>query len=438
MQKTHGWVFISIFAISLLLLALLSVMQGCVAFSWDIQTVDNDAYTLEGRCPIVLDSSNLPHIAYTNVRIEPDGFKTPLVMYANWNGSGWSTQQIAIGRAYSLVLDASDNPHILYSSSWEPLMYASWTGSEWSLQTVDLNYFTGGGFGIVALDLYGNPYIAYNDGATVKYAVSKGAGWSIQTVTRFEDGEIPSRLSFAIDKNNTPYIMYSPSSYTDYGQTGGIQAINVTLATYQNFNWKIQPLSLPPPTGNYGNLVVDSNGTLHSVFTQHHFVSSENMTILSTMLYARWNGSAWNTQPVVSNVQIDSMNIALDSKDYPHVSYITRVYNEAEGDQYWLTYASWTGNSWDTQTVATSFFAAHPLEPYLAVDSNNNPYISYLIQSVVATTSLRYATLIGATQTPSATAAISSAAFVPFITFIVATITVILATTIVVVWKRKK
>ena len=109
----------------ILLLTFFSLVPVHAALSWNFQKVDNNAYTLEGRCPIVLDSNNSPHIAYTDVHVESDGFQTTLAMYASLNGSGWNTQQIAKGRTYSLALDADDKPYILYSRSWEPLMCAS-------------------------------------------------------------------------------------------------------------------------------------------------------------------------------------------------------------------------------------------------------------------------------------------------------------------------
>jgi hypothetical protein len=370
--------FFSLILLSMLLTFCLAIPVRA-ALSWNVQTVDDNAYTFQSRCPIALDSKSSPHIAYTDVHVEPDGFQRPLVMYANWNGTVWRTQQIAIGYALSLVLDANDHPHILYHRSWKPLMYASWTGSEWNIQTVDPNTFTGGVFGIVALDSYGNPHIAYTDGTTIKYAVSNGTEWSIQTVAQYEDVEIPPKLSFVLDKNDTPYIMYSPSSYADYSQAVGIQALNVTLATYQNSSWKIQPLSLPTPTGDYGNLIVDSKGGLHSIFTQH-YVSSEN-TIRGTILYASWNGTAWNTQTVMSNISFHySMSLALDPRDYPHISYS----NEEPA------YASWTGTDWDVQ--------ATDVAGYLAVDDDGNLHMSYLAGSPTVITSLMYAT-----ATPPAT-----------------------------------
>ena len=351
----HRHMFFCGLLLSLLSVGFLSAVTTHTAFSWNVQTVDDyGAHIGNGYTPIVVDSNNTAHIAYTRYVNE-----TYYVVYASWNGTGFSTQDVAEGDAYSLALDSKNSPHILYGSFQEPLMYASWTGTEWVSQTVDAN---GAGFGMVALDSSGNPHIAYTDGATIKYAFLKGSSWSIQTVATYKLGDISFKLSFALDKNDMPYIMYSPASYIDYSQPIGIRAINVTLATYQNSNWNIQALSLPTPTGDYGNLVVDSKGRLHAIFTQHHFVSTENMTTLSSILYASWNGTAWNTQNLVSNISFNSMSLTLDSRDYPRIITSTG------------TYASWTGTSWNIQTANLDRVEG---PCYLAVDANSNPYVSY-------------------------------------------------------------
>jgi len=418
-KKPHLSAFFSLIILSMLLIYC-SAIPVRAALSWNVQTVDDRAYATQRRCPIVLDSKGLPHIAYTDVRVESDRHQTPLVMYANWNGTSWKTQQIALGNALSLVLDADDHPHVLYHRSWKPLMYATWTGSRWDIQTVDPNTFSGGGFGLIALDSNGNPHVAYNDGTTIEYAFSNGSDWNIQTVATDESGELPN-LSFVLDKNDTPYILYSPSNYADYSQDVGIRAINVTLATYQNSSWKIQPLALPPPTGEYGNMVVDSKGGIHSIFTKHHFVSSENKTTLSTILYASWNGTGWDTQTVVSDISLNSMRLALDSRDYPHII--------SDG-----VYAGWTGTAWEVQATDVS--------GYLAVDAGGNLHVSWNVArgGSWVSASLMYATanateLAEATPTPEVTPTF------PDSPLLIVASAVIIGTVIAVtayVWKKKK
>ena len=101
-------------------------------------------------------------------------------MYASWNGVGWSTQTIAQGTVDSLVLDANNNPAIVFNGA-SGLSYASRAGSNWVIQTVDAN--AGGSFGAVALDSTGTPHVAYSNGEWMKYASWTGNGWSIQMVS---------------------------------------------------------------------------------------------------------------------------------------------------------------------------------------------------------------------------------------------------------------
>jgi hypothetical protein len=93
------------------------------------------------------------------------------------------------------------------------------------------------------------------------------------------------------------------------------------------------------------------------------------MRFLSTILYVSGDGSTWNTQTVVSDVELGQMAfLALGPYDYPHMCYLTRYAEE-------LVYVRWTGTAWDSQIVDTDTLYDKPC--YLALDSNGNPHISY-------------------------------------------------------------
>ena len=84
------------------------------------------------------------------------------------------------------------------------------------------------------------------------------------------------------------------------------------------------------------------------------------------MMYARWNGTAWNTQRVVSNGW--GTALALDSDNNPHICY---TYDDD------LMYATWDGSDWNSQNLG-------PVEHNwysLALDSNNNPHIIYALEN---------------------------------------------------------
>ena len=195
-----------------------------------------------GYNPIVVDSNNNPHIAYTDY---VNG--TYFVMYASWNGSDWSTQTVAEGFAFSLVLDANGNPQVLYNNPYvgsypegpsRPLMYASWTGTNWNIQTVDKHV----GYGVVALDSSGNPNVAYTTGKTVKYASWIGSNWNIQTV---DTDSVLGPSYLAVDSNGNSHI-----SYRAVGPWPTMASIMYATATETTVAEPTQPSSptQDPPT----------------------------------------------------------------------------------------------------------------------------------------------------------------------------------------------
>ena len=259
---------LSLFLSSTLLLTFCSTAPAHAEQSWNVQTIDvNGAGMGNGYCPIILDWGGTPLIAYTGY--DPP-YQYGIVKYARWNGSGWSIQEVdSFAHAFDLMLDANGNPHILYGLA--DLKYASWTGFEWTSQTVDetgSNYV----YGSLALDSFGNPHAAYSDGEALKYASRNGSTWTIQTVDTYS--EIPFQLSLVIDSNDTPYILYSnPTTYEDKSTGIDYDSRNVKLAVLENSVWNIQTVPLPPPIGGYSNIVLDSKGYPHFIFTRKHFAN---------------------------------------------------------------------------------------------------------------------------------------------------------------------
>ena len=95
-------------------------------------------------------------------------------------------QEIPYATAYSLVLDAHGNPHILYSDG--SLMYSFSTEQcgLTKLPSIQMARL----LGLLLIDSDGNPQVAYTDGSTVKYANWTGSSWNIQTVDTAQAGEL--------------------------------------------------------------------------------------------------------------------------------------------------------------------------------------------------------------------------------------------------------
>ncbi|MEI7481806.1 MAG: FlgD immunoglobulin-like domain containing protein [Elusimicrobiota bacterium] len=93
--------------------------------------------------------------------------------------------------------------------------------------------------------------------------------------------------------------------------------------------------------------------------------------ILSLFLFAGPAFAGWSIQTVDSTGEGEYLSIALDSSNNPHISYYDG-YHSANGD---LKYAKWTGSAWSVQTVDSVGWAGYYTS--IALDSGNNPHISY-------------------------------------------------------------
>jgi hypothetical protein len=168
-----------------------------------------------------------------------------------------------------------------------------------------------------------------------------------------------------------------PCSFKDDDTDQEYQSLTVKLATLKGSSWNIQTVPLPQPINDNGNLVLDSNGNLHFVFTQYRYRSLNDKSLLLTLLYATSNGSAWSTEIVISNFQAGyepSGSLSLDAGDNPHISSFIPEFSR-------ITYISWTGTAWVTQNVDLD--RPGVLSCALALDGNGNPHISYRALSPV-------------------------------------------------------
>jgi hypothetical protein len=393
---------------AILLLALFSVTPVHAQQSWNMQIVDENGTGLGGGyCPIVLDSNNVPSIAYTGISYTGSG---STVRCARWNSSigGFSTQQIASGYATDIALDANNNPVVLcYSRSPRGLQYVSWNGTSWESQKVD-DYYN---YGVIVFDSHGNPHVAYTWGNRVKYASHSGSGWAIQTVDTFSPSPVVQyHLSLALDSKDTPYILYA------FLHALGGSTVDLNLAVGTSSGWNIQTIASQVPC-SWGKMVLDSEGCPHLAYG----VAGADRKIM----YSRWNGFAWKTETVASNIHLyvsNSGSLALDLHDYPHISYFT-----SEG----LMCASWTGLEWIIQTVDSNAGAVGGTS-YLVVASNRIPHISYAnAVGVGHNTSINYA--VASEPVPLASPLLIA---LPLLS-LVAAVAIVSAAIIAYLWRKK-
>lgn len=221
----------------------------------------------------------------------------------------------------------------------------------WEIETVD-SVGSVGSNNSIALDTNNYPHISYLDVTNndLKYAKWTGSSWSTQTIDSV--GLVGWRTSIALDSNNNPHIVY-------------LDGTNNTLkyAKWTGASWSIETIEgSDSGWGHNTSIMLDASNYPHIAYfdtTRHP-------------KYARWNGVIWIIQGIdlPNEVRDETISLALDSNYFPHVAYTEGINN---GYDEILKYAKWNGVSWSTQTIETSGV----YEPFLKLDSNNNPHIVY-------------------------------------------------------------
>jgi len=250
----------------------------------------------------------------------------------------------------SIAVDGNRNPHIAYYDMINAdLKYAVKSGTNWINETVD-SVGVVGIFSSIAIDSNGNPHISYRRGAsTLKYAVKSGGIWSIETIST---GTISS---ITIDGSDNPRISYFWGNISTgmkdlrYGVKSGVVWNIEAVEAYLN------------NTGEGGiSIKLDSNGDPHISYLAN-----------ASVRYATKSGATWSIETIDSGA-ISSMetSIALDASDNPHISY----WNESNWD---LKYAIKVGASWSIETVESIGGTVGGSDNSIAVNSSGDPRIGY-------------------------------------------------------------
>ncbi len=183
-------------------------------------------------------------------------------------------------------------------------------------------------------------------------------------------------VEFALDPQGNPHILYG-----HYPDVSNRSQIDLLYASWNGSAWNTQII---PKNENFEHFVLDAQNNIHALYA----------TLAGLMYYS--NG----VSQLVTNETYSGV-LALDSSGTPHVAYTTDYFSSANPKT--LKYASWTGTNWTAQNVDTSINIGGTL--YLALDKNNNPTIMYGNETdyfppeggVIPTKSVRFATHNGAT-----------------------------------------
>jgi len=319
--------------------------------SWSIETPDYKGKV--GRyTSIALNSNGYPHISYCDIGNWD-------LKYAYWTGSEWKAETVdshgSVGVPTSIALDSKDYPHIAYCDIGKrQLKYAYYDGSQWNIETVDpeeklLSHLA------ITLDENDHPYIAccgYSNKG-LRYIYNDGNEWHAEMV---DSGENISWFSVGagsiILKDGNPYIAYSDGNMLKY-------------AHYDGSKWNIETVTTEGDEIRYPSMEMDSHSYPHIAY---HGMENYDLK------YASWDGSEWSIETVASQGYIGgSCSLALDSHDNPHITcYRTDSPQENDRDQ---EHFYWDGSKWNEEVIESEGYVGGCCD--IAVDSHDNPFISY-------------------------------------------------------------
>jgi len=204
---------------------------------------------------LAIDHNNMPYVAYNNASYQD-------VRVMKYNGSSWDSvgSMIALdGRSPDIAIDPNNVPYIVYGELWDHPIVQKYNGSNW----VTIGTLGGGQFwsvSSIAIDNAGAVYVVFKEYGPYALNVMKynGSSWSVL------DGSLSSSSRYAdivIDGNNVPYVILAESG-------GGI-GYPTRVVKYDSANW----VGLGGHFGEsyYGSLAIDKDGTPYVFYSRSSY-----------------------------------------------------------------------------------------------------------------------------------------------------------------------
>ena len=311
---------------------------------------------------LAIDSNDHLHVTYvdnTNGNLE----------YMTHDGSSWSTpiSPDNSGNMYrfsdsSLAIDSNDHLHVTYLDYTNGnLEYMTHDGSSWSTPVSLDSTDDVGRYSSLAIDSNNNLHVTYYDATNsdLEYMTYDGSSWSVP-ISLDSRSYVGYQSSLAIDSNDNLHVTYRdiPNASLEY-------------MIYDGFLWST-PISLDSNSGSDDyigapSLAIDSDDRLHVTYYDDETASLEYMT---------YDGSSWSI-PYTLNSQCRGLDssLAIDSNNHLHVTYHCDIGRNT------LEYISYNDSSWSTRaSIDNSAHRNTGYHPSLAIDSNDNLHIAYLVQ----------------------------------------------------------
>lgn len=167
-----------------------------------------------------------------------------------------------------------------------------------------------------------------------------------------------------LDTENNIHVAWAGGTYFTNETIYGDQEIFYAVKTVEG-SWEISQLTENDVDDLFPDLVVDSNGTAHLVW------SSEISDWNNEICYATNSEGSWQTITVTQDNANDVRpSLALDSSDMLHIAW-----QRWSGESWDIFYGTWDEESWNIEQVTEKLIDC--FSPSLVLDAFNTPYIAW-------------------------------------------------------------
>ncbi|TET90026.1 MAG: PKD domain-containing protein [Methanomassiliicoccales archaeon] len=225
---------------------------------------------------------------------------------------------------------------------------------EWHIYNVTSDRWSKGWVSL-AVDSQSIPYVLYMvlaRPALLNLSFWNGNGWFEETT---DGGSINVSLmsspsSLAVDTDGGIHIAYRRRESSS-------EESALMYASNPNGTWNIETVESGDHRAYFGSgsaLVLDANGYPRITYRGDNEIR-----------YAKWDGVSWISQQVDPTPDVDGpTSLALDSKSFPHVTYMRWAGDKTD------RYARWNGSEWSIRSLEH-----HHWRSRIAVDSDDIPHI---------------------------------------------------------------
>lgn len=305
--------------------------------------------------------------------------------FAYDKGTAWVSENIETtsGGLNDVVFDFRNGTSLgvgYYDQSNDQIVYYQYStsdgGDTWNQDASDIVNSSGNAMAYYGMSLRhygasrygamgGSGYLQPNGTSILNMYTYDGEFWTTENFGDFTNQPYPNKNSFDLLNNSGP----SFHVYVDY-DTNTLECFKNAGTPDQSYpGWISLDTISSSITNDTGAIAVDSTGT-----PQVAFVDASSTPF--KLKYAKGDGgTGWNITTIESSNGLSRtyMDIAVDSNNNPHISYI----NTTNGT---LKYARYDGVSWNTEVAATGVNTS--VHTKISV-YNDKPIIGYVTGSTI-------------------------------------------------------